>query len=113
VIAAKLIGPTGQVYSFEPLPAKAALIRKNIKPNVFENVKIIEAASPNNLAKGYFRLPAIQETLPYLEKAAACAAFNMDPRYQIIILEDSYLGSGYTIEHYLAVPTDKTASWLS
>jgi FkbM family methyltransferase len=44
VAAARLVGEEGQVYAFEPLPENAAVIRRNIKINGFENIQVIEAA---------------------------------------------------------------------
>jgi FkbM family methyltransferase len=38
VIAARLVGPSGQVFSFEPLPANIELIEHNVRLNDFENV---------------------------------------------------------------------------
>jgi FkbM family methyltransferase len=38
VIAARLVGPSGQVFAFEPLPANLALIDHNVQLNGFANV---------------------------------------------------------------------------
>ncbi len=44
LIAAKMVGPTGRVYSFEPVPSTAQALRKNIALNRLTNVDVIEAA---------------------------------------------------------------------
>lgn len=44
LLAAKLVGPTGCVYSFEPVAENAASIRENVSINRFENIKIFELA---------------------------------------------------------------------
>ncbi len=44
VIGARLVGPTGHVYAFEPVPDMAQRIRRNADLNDFENVTVIEAA---------------------------------------------------------------------
>ncbi len=44
LVAARLAGPTGQVYSFEPHPGNAALIRELAALNRLENVNVVESA---------------------------------------------------------------------
>jgi FkbM family methyltransferase len=46
-LAARLVGPQGQVYGFEPFPASAATARDNAARNGFTHVQIIEAAVSN------------------------------------------------------------------
>ncbi len=43
LIAARLVGPTGKVYSFEPVPANAAAIRRNAGLNGF-SIDVMETA---------------------------------------------------------------------
>jgi FkbM family methyltransferase len=44
VLGAKLVGPTGHVYVFEPVPENAATIRHNLAMNEFRNVIVFENA---------------------------------------------------------------------
>ena len=44
VIGARLVGPRGHVYAFEPYPASAAAVRKNAMRNAFEHVTVMECA---------------------------------------------------------------------
>jgi FkbM family methyltransferase len=44
LLASQLVGPTGQVFAFEPVPSNAAIIRKHIALNALSNVTVIEAA---------------------------------------------------------------------
>jgi FkbM family methyltransferase len=44
VLAAHLVGRTGRVVAFEPLPANVAALRHNVELNRFDNVTIVEAA---------------------------------------------------------------------
>lgn len=44
VISARLVGPTGRVLAFEPVPENAALVRRNARLNGFGNVDVIEKA---------------------------------------------------------------------
>lgn len=42
--ASRIVGQNGQVHSFEPLPAVAALLRRTVAFNSLTNVRVIEAA---------------------------------------------------------------------
>ncbi len=44
LLLAKQVGPTGQVFAFEPLPANLERIRQNLALNALTNVTIIPAA---------------------------------------------------------------------
>jgi FkbM family methyltransferase len=52
VIGARMVGPDGRVYAFEPVPANTAALRHNIALNSFENTKIFESAVSNFSGKG-------------------------------------------------------------
>jgi FkbM family methyltransferase len=43
LLAARCVGPAGKVFSFEPDPAAAARLRRNIARNGFANVTVVEA----------------------------------------------------------------------
>jgi FkbM family methyltransferase len=43
-LAARLVGPKGHVYAFEPFPKSAQIARKNIAINGFTNATVVEAA---------------------------------------------------------------------
>jgi FkbM family methyltransferase len=45
LIAAKLVGNNGKVYSFEPDPDNCALLRKNVQINGYENVIVEQKAA--------------------------------------------------------------------
>lgn len=44
MIAARLVGPEGHVYAFEPLPENAAALRRNRDLNKLEQVEVVQAA---------------------------------------------------------------------
>jgi FkbM family methyltransferase len=44
LLAAERVGPAGRVHSFEPDPQNAALLRRNVAANVYNNVVLHEAA---------------------------------------------------------------------
>ena len=52
ILAANLVGPSGQIYSFEPAPSNVASIRHNIKLNDFSNITVIEKAVSESSGKG-------------------------------------------------------------
>lgn len=47
VIGARTVGPTGQVYAFEPMPELADRVRENARLNSMANLTVIEAAISN------------------------------------------------------------------
>lgn len=44
LLAARLVGPAGKVFAFEPVPANAQLVRSNAAANHLAQLKVIEAA---------------------------------------------------------------------
>jgi FkbM family methyltransferase len=52
VIGARLVGASGKVYAFEPVPENTAIIRRNIELNCFENVTVIEKAVSSCSSQG-------------------------------------------------------------
>jgi FkbM family methyltransferase len=45
MLCARLVGPEGRVYAFEPMPANAAALRHNLALNGLDNVEVVEAAA--------------------------------------------------------------------
>lgn len=52
IIGAKLVGDTGKVYAFEPVPDNAAKIRHNARLNNFSQITVIEKAVSGSTGKG-------------------------------------------------------------
>lgn len=44
VIAARLVGRSGRVYAFEPVPRNLELLRANVRANQFDTVDVVERA---------------------------------------------------------------------
>lgn len=44
LLAAKLAGPSGRVYAFEPCPGNFALLARNVEANGYRNVTLVEKA---------------------------------------------------------------------
>ncbi|GIL14597.1 MAG: hypothetical protein BroJett038_33170 [Chloroflexota bacterium] len=53
---AKTIGPGGRVWSFEPFPAIAAYLNKNIEANSLSNVTIVQSAVADAQGKAKFHV---------------------------------------------------------
>ena len=58
LLAAKLVGPEGRVYAFEPLPRNIEFLRKHIKINKFENIEVVDAAVSDHSGEAHFDLGA-------------------------------------------------------
>jgi FkbM family methyltransferase len=54
LLMARLSGPSGLVFAFEPLPKNADVLRRNIKANGLQNVTVIEAALANRDGRSTF-----------------------------------------------------------
>jgi FkbM family methyltransferase len=52
VIGAKLVGASGRVYAFEPVPENATCIRRNVKLNHFSNITVFEKAVSSSPGEG-------------------------------------------------------------
>ena len=55
-IAARIVGPKGHVYAFEPFPVSASAARLNAELNDFHNVDVIEAAVSDKAGTASFEL---------------------------------------------------------
>ena len=58
VIGARLVGPAGLVYAFEPVPSNAEFVRSNAKSNGFKNVVVHEKAVSSTSGQGELTLAA-------------------------------------------------------
>ena len=54
LLAARAVGPAGSVYAFEPAPENAALLRRNVELNGYQNVVIVSQAVSDR--SGHFPL---------------------------------------------------------
>jgi len=51
ILAARIVGPTGAVYAFEPVPENASLIEKNAHLNRLDKIKVIKLAVASRTGK--------------------------------------------------------------
>jgi len=56
LLAAELVGPSGRVHAFEPVPRNLQYLRRHIALNGLTNVSVIEAAVSDASGKRRFRL---------------------------------------------------------
>jgi FkbM family methyltransferase len=56
IMAAKLVGPTGHVYAFEPGLRELELLRRNLAINNIKNVTIVQCAVSNECGKAEFAI---------------------------------------------------------
>lgn len=56
VLGARLVGPQGTVYAFEPVASNAEFVRRNSRVNAFAQVQVLEQAVSNRCGKGELNL---------------------------------------------------------
>ena len=54
LLAAELVGQSGQVYAFEPLPRNLGYLRKHIQFNHYQNVRVLPVAVGAESGTGFF-----------------------------------------------------------
>jgi FkbM family methyltransferase len=52
IIGARLVGPSGHVYAFEPIPETAARVQHNTKLNNFQNITVFTKAVSSSTGEG-------------------------------------------------------------
>lgn len=62
VLLARLVGPTGQVFAFEPVPANAQQIQYNARANQFSNIRVQTVAIAESDGVAGFRLTDFSTT---------------------------------------------------
>jgi FkbM family methyltransferase len=58
IIGARLVGPTGRVYAFEPVVANASCIRRNAALNGLKNIQVVQKAVGDRTGTAEFMLAA-------------------------------------------------------
>jgi FkbM family methyltransferase len=54
VVAARLAGPAGRVFAFEPIESNAAVLRENLRLNAAENVTVVTAGLAERTGRAMF-----------------------------------------------------------
>jgi FkbM family methyltransferase len=89
LIGAKAVGPTGQVYAFEPVPESAHVLRRNLALNGVENVCILELAVSGASGEGWMKFDA-----DLARAALSSAASGGGLRVPVTSLDDAVERSG-------------------
>jgi FkbM family methyltransferase len=55
LLASILVGPTGKVYAFEPLPRNLEYLKTHLRLNNITNVEVIDAAVSDSFGTAYFK----------------------------------------------------------
>jgi FkbM family methyltransferase len=56
VLGARLVGPKGKVYAFEPVASNADYVRRNCRVNSLSQVQVLETAVSNHCGRGQLNL---------------------------------------------------------
>jgi len=68
LLAARLVGPTGKVYAFEPEPYNHALLCRNIELNGYRNITVIRKAVSNRAGTSVLFLSGLDNGFHSLRK---------------------------------------------
>jgi FkbM family methyltransferase len=89
LIAARLVGPEGHVYAFEPSPRTAGALHDNVELNQLENVTVVEAAVSER--DGTMAFDEVGEVSPEARLIPRGEQGTIEVR---IVAIDSFVGEG-------------------
>jgi FkbM family methyltransferase len=87
ILGARLVGPTGRVIAFEPLPDNVAVLRHNVALNAFDNVTVFECAVARASGTAELRLAA-EPTWAKLSAEGAAAAPGDSLRVRVVTIDE-------------------------
>jgi FkbM family methyltransferase len=118
LLASRLVGPSGQVFAFEPAPGNCRLLRKHLEMNGVSNVSLIEKAVFSSNGEGHFNCSA-NRSMGHLDASGTLSvptvtidAFAFDqtmPGPEVIKIDvegaelEVLTGACQTIRHYRPV----------
>jgi FkbM family methyltransferase len=88
LIAARLVGPTGKVISFEPDPEAAARLRRNIVRNGYQNTTVVQAGVWSETGRRLFAVADASSPDRGVGRFAAAEAEGQDSLIDCITLDD-------------------------
>jgi FkbM family methyltransferase len=92
---ARMVGTAGRVFSFEPVPRNAAVLRRNLGLNGVTNVEVVEAAVAADSEPRNFCFDAGHHTMGTLEEAMV-KLDTWNETFQVACVRlDDYLAEGH------------------
>jgi FkbM family methyltransferase len=89
VLGAHLVGPEGRVVAFEPLPAAAAALRRNVAANSFSTVHVVEAAVDDHSGEAMLHLPSTERsTGARLKRKAGSGSEASRLRVKVVAIDE-------------------------
>jgi FkbM family methyltransferase len=88
LIAARLVGPTGKVISFEPDPEAAARLRRNIVRNGYQNTTVVQAGVWSETGRRLFAVADASSPDRGVGRFAAAEAEGQNSLIDCITLDD-------------------------
>lgn len=95
LLAARLVGPAGKVYAFEPEPGNFELLKRNVAANDYKNAVLVNKAVADNTALARLALTAQGSGGHSLSNFRGAAAFEA---VETVSLDDYFGGSGQRID---------------
>jgi FkbM family methyltransferase len=89
LLFARLVGPSGKVYAFEPAPDTFAVLARNVEENGYTNVTLVAKAVSN--VNGHAQL-TIHDDNPGINEMAAGGADTRSARVDTVRLDDYLAG---------------------
>ena len=98
ILARSVVGPEGRVFSFEPFPNNANLIRASIKENSFTNVTVVEAAVSDKMGKATLHLSP--------DACSEHSLLDLDFQYNLELQQNEIEVQTLTVDEYLEKNVD-------
>jgi FkbM family methyltransferase len=96
LLLSKLVGPTGQVIAFEPLPANYRVLEENMALNRVTNVQVRREAVGKRSGEMDFEVPDPEDSLVAGQVSAADPRGSM--RVRVVSLDDFLLERGVHVD---------------
>jgi FkbM family methyltransferase len=87
LLGARLVGPTGSVVAFEPVPVQAEALRRNVAVNGWASIEVIEAAAASQTGAEILRLRQDAPVWSHLARYAPGAP-GIDLAIEAVAIDD-------------------------
>ncbi len=86
LLAAKLVGPSGKVYAFEPDPSNFEILKKNVDQNGYKNIICVNKAVSNKTGKTNLFLAGDTDNSQIVDSSLSDKSIEVD----VITLDDFF-----------------------